>query len=242
MTACADRIAKLDALFVGDLPAREVDELRAHLAGCDGCRAYHDRLWRAEAALEGRAMPARAMADLERRLLAQVKGKDRAPWPERFRGFWAERRWLQVGAPLAVATALALLVVVVPRHQPDDPFRARSGGTGPAFGVRAYCIGPAAAVTGEARPGEQRACPEGSAIQLSVTAPEPVLVTATARGEAGEPQDLAQRVPMGPGVDAPLPFSTPSRKAWLSGPTRLTVRFESAAGQVLAERELRLSP
>src|SRR5205814_4358470 len=105
-----------------------------------------------------------------------------------------------------------------------------------------FCIGSAATVTGESRPGEHLAWPEGSAIQLSVTAPEAARLTAVARGPSGETHELAQDVPEGPGADTSLPFSTPPQKPWLSGPTTLTVRFESAAGKVLAERELTLLP
>ncbi|HVE87570.1 MAG TPA: zf-HC2 domain-containing protein, partial [Myxococcales bacterium] len=247
MTACPDRIAQMDALFLGDLSEQEAEALRAHVAGCEGCRAYHDRLWKVEAALERRAMPARAAASLEARLLAHVAqapqvapappappAKPAATWLERLRALWAEQPWLRVGAPLAAAAALAVLVVALPDRPGTDPnaglFRPRGNGSAPAFGVRAYCIGSAATVTGEARPGERLTCPEGSSIQLSVTAPEPAKLTAVATTQAGESHDLARDLPVGPGIDAPLPFSTPSRKAWLGGPTRLTVRFESAAG------------
>ena len=247
MTACRDRIEKLDELFAGGLEDREADELRAHLEGCAGCRAYHDRLWRVEAALERKAMPSRAVDDLERRLLARVAPKAEAPapsWLERLRRLWAGPAWLRIGAPLAAAAALAVLVVALP----DRPrggvgeFRPRAGGSGPAYGVRAHCVGSASEVTGEARPGERLSCPEGSWIQLSVTAPEPVLLTAVAHAPDGRTHDLASRQPVGPGPDVPLPFSTPSLKSWLNGPTRLTVRFESSGGELLAERELVLLP
>lgn len=242
MTACREQVEQLEAMFAGDLPEKEADQLRAHLAGCEGCRAYHDRLWQVEAALERRAMPSRAVADLERRLLAQLQTK--VPWTERLRRSWAEQPWLRLGAPLAAAAAVVMLVVFLPQRPGRDAgeFRPRAGGTGPAFGVRAHCIGSAAQVTGEARPGEQLSCPEGSAIQLSVTAPEAALLTATALTPGGETHALAKRVPVAAGTDVPLPFSTPSQRSWLSGPTRLTVRFESEGGEVLAERELTLSP
>ena len=246
MNACPDRIAQLDELFTGGLSDREADELRAHVQGCEGCRAYHDRLWKVEAALERRAMPARAASDLERRLLAQMKAQAQVPWLERLRRAWAEQRWLQIGAPLAAAAALAVIVVALPDRPGEAPgpgeFRPRGDPAAPAFGVRAHCIGGGAAVTGEARPGERLVCPEGSSIQLSVTAPEAVWLTAVAHTPAGESHQMAQRVPVGPGADLPLPFSTPSKKTWLSAPTRLTVRFESSGGQVLAERELVLLP
>ncbi len=266
MTACRDRIEKLDELFAGGLEDREADELRAHLEGCEGCRAYHDRLWRVEAALERKAMPSRAVDGLERRLLARVQAEtpapswlerlspedrpaqagrsQRPPWLERLRGLWAGQSWLRIGAPLAAAAALAVLVVALPDRPGSGggEFRPRAGGTGPAYGVRAHCVGNASAVTGEARPGERLSCPEGSWIQLSVTAPEPVLFTAVAHAPDGRSHDLASRAPVGPGTDVPLPFSTPSLKSWLSGPTRLTVRFESSGGELLAERELVLLP
>jgi anti-sigma factor RsiW len=238
MTACADRIPALDALFTGDLPEKEADALRAHLEGCDGCRAYHDRLWKVEAALEKRAMPSRAADDLERRLLARAKAQAPAERPEP----WWKRRWVLFGAPLAAVAACALVVLVaIPRRAPDE-FTPRGGEAGPAFGVRAFCIGPGAAITGQARPGESLACPEGSAIQLSVTAPQAGRLTAVARAPSGEPQELANGVPVSPGADAPLPFSTPSKKTWLNGPTRLTVHFESADGKMRTEREITLLP
>lgn len=238
MTACADRIPRLDALFLGDLSEQEADELRAHLETCEGCRAYHDRLWKVEAALEKRAMPSRAVDELERRLLARAKAQPAAEPPQP----WWKRRWIFLGAPLAAVAAYAVvLLVAIPRRGPDD-FTPRGGEAGPAFGVRAFCIGPSAAVTGEARPGESLSCPEGSAIQLSVTAPQAGRLTAVARAPSGEPQELAKGLPISPGDEAPLPFSTPSRKSWLSGPTRLTVQFESADGKVRAERELTLLP
>lgn len=238
MTACADRIPTLDALFAGDLPEQEAAELRAHLETCEGCRAYHDRLWKVEAALEKRAMPSRAVDELEQRLLARAKSQAAAERPEP----WWKRRWVLFGAPLAAVAAYAVVVLVaIPRRGQDD-FIPRGGEAGPAFGVRAFCIGPGAAVTGEARPGESLSCPEGSAIQLGVTASQAGRLTAVARAPHGEPQELAKDVPISPGPDMPLPFSTPSLKRWLSGPTRLTVQFESADGKVRVERELTLLP
>jgi anti-sigma factor RsiW len=238
MTACADRIAALDALFAGDLAEKEADALRSHLQGCDGCRAYHDRLWTVEAALERRAMPSRAVDELEQRLLARAKSQAQAERPEP----WWKRPWVLFGAPLAAVTAMAVVVLVaIPRRGPDE-FQPRGGESAPAFGVRAFCIGPGAAVTGEARPGESLTCPEGSAIQLSVTAAQAGRVTAVARAPSGEPQELAKGVTIAAGADAPLPFSTPSAKSWLSGPTRLTVQFESDDGKVRLERELTLLP
>ena len=237
-TACADRIPKLDALFVGDLSDQEAEALRAHLETCDGCRAYHDRLWKVEAALEKRAMPSRAADGLEQRLLARAKAQAPAARPVP----WWKRQWVLFGAPLAAVAAYVLVVLVaVPPHGPDE-FTPRGGETSPAFGVRAFCIGPGAAVTGEARPGESLRCPEGSAIQLSVTAAQAGRLTAVARAPSGEPQELAKGLTISPGADAPLPFSTPSRKTWLSGPTSLTVQFESEDGKVRVERELTLLP
>lgn len=238
MTACADRIPKLDALFTGDLSEREAGELRAHLETCEGCRAYHDRLWKVEAALEKRAMPSRAVDELEQRLLSRAKTQAAAERPEP----WWKRRWVLFGAPLGAVAAYVLVVLVaVPRRGPDD-FTPRGGETGPAFGVRAFCIGPGAAVTAQARPGESLACPEGSSIQLSVTAGQAGRLTAVARAPAGEPQDLAKGLPIPAGTDTPLPFSTPSKKSWLSGPTRLTVQFESEDGKVHVVRDLTLLP
>lgn len=237
MNACADRIPRLDALFAGDLPEREADELRAHLETCDGCRSYHDRLWKVEAALEKRAMPSRAVDEMERRLLARAKAQAAAERPEP----WWKRRWVLFGAPLAAVAMYGLVVIAtIPPRQ--DPFTPRGSSTDQVFGVRAFCVGPHEEVTGEAKPGESLACPHGSAIQLAVTASQAGHLTAIARAPSGEPQELAKDVPITPGPDMPLPFSTPSLKRWLNGPTRLTVQFESADGKVRMERELTLLP
>ena len=246
MTACTDARAKqaLRQLFEGSLDAEGFTRLRAHLEGCAECREAYERLGRVESLLEGRALPEHRQALLEEQLFARLDAAARpARAPERKR-FTLPSFLMPSLVGLAVATVA--LVVVVPRLRAPEPEWSARGGSGTsAWGVRAFCVGADGQVRGEARPGEALVCGEGDALQLSYTAPEAARLTVEA---VGEQQPLrffpaeGESAPVSPGVDQPLPYSTPVQGGWLSAPLRLRARFLDARGQVLSETWLTLSP
>jgi hypothetical protein len=92
----------------GDLAVDDAAKLRAHLAGCDACRAFYDDLARLAEALDG----GRAAAAAERaRLVAALAVPAVAAAPSR-----PPRRWIV--AALAVAPAAAAIVAWRARARP----------------------------------------------------------------------------------------------------------------------------
>lgn len=86
----------------GDLPPAAEDRLRAHLRGCETCRAHYDRLARvAEAATAG---PSRQAAARERNRLERALAAPPALASEPR----SRRAWVMAGAVLAPAAALLL--------------------------------------------------------------------------------------------------------------------------------------
>jgi hypothetical protein len=95
----------------GDLAAEEVVRLRAHLTGCDPCRAFYDDLARVAEALDG----GRAAAAAERtRLVAALETPAAVAAPAR-----PPRRW--VVAALALAPAAAVIVAWRARPRQGSP-------------------------------------------------------------------------------------------------------------------------
>lgn len=250
MTECADGKAKraLQALFRGELDGEGFTRLRAHAAGCPSCREAYDRLARVESSLEKRVLPGGRQALLEDELLARVragtapaKAPTRAAAPARF----SFQPWM--GASLGFAMAAVLAVLVVPGMlKQQDEFQARSGAPGSAYGVRAFCIGADGQALAEARPGGTLACPEGGAVQFSYTAPQAARLQLEAAAPSGEPlrffpqEGVAGEV--APGVDVPLPYSTPVQGGWLSGALEVRARFTDAEGRPLGETRVTLTP
>ncbi len=228
---CDGAMQAIDALFVGELDARSFAALREHVAHCAGCRDQYERIARVEAVLEkGSLSPDRAQI-LEPLLLARVKPLE-APGSA-----WWHRLMPALGA-------LALLLLALPLSRAaQEEFQARSGRSS-TFGVRAFCVavGPTPKVTAEARPGGRLACPPGSAVQFTYTAPRAsrLHIDIPASGQRFFPTDDASGA-VGTGVDVPLPFSTPVSD-WLEGPTQVRARFFDEAGKVLGETTLTLEP
>jgi hypothetical protein len=244
---CADRQAKagLEALFLGELDAQGHARLRTHAQGCADCREAYERLSRVESALEKRVLPQGREALLEAQLLSRLKQRE-ASEAATARGFsWG---WLRVALPVAACAGLALVALPVVRGGQTDPggeWQARSAG-GTAYGVRAFCVGPAGEVKGEALPGGTLACPEGAAVQFSYTAPEGAKLSVAARTSSGDVLQFFPRegaaAPVASGVDVPLEYSTPVQGGWLSEPLQVRARFEDAQGRPLGETTLTLTP
>ncbi|ADO74547.1 anti-sigma factor family protein [Stigmatella aurantiaca] len=233
----------LQALFLGELAAERHARLRAHAKACVSCGTAYERLSRVESVLEKRVLPQGRERLLEAQLLERVKGSALAAAPERA-GFWT---WWKVALPMAAAAAVA--VVVLPKGQEEtgpEEWQARKGSPGKAFGMRAFCVAPDGKVAGEASPGGVLACPEGAAVQFSYTAPEQARLAVDSRAPSGErlqffPQE-GEPVPVPPGVDVPLAYSTPVQGGWLSQPLEVRARFTDERGQLLGETQVTLTP
>lgn len=244
---CTNHEAKaaLKALFLGEMKPEGHSRLREHASTCAECREAYERLSRVESALEKRALPRSREALLEAQLMARVRGAEQAAAPARS-SFW---EWWKVALP-ALAVAAAALVVVLPRvkgtQSDEGEWQARKGSTESAFGVRAFCVSPEGKVQGEALPGGTLACPEGSAVQFSYTAPEGARLSVAATSPAGDvlqffPSEGAA-VPVTPGVDVPLSYSTPVQGGWLKAPLQVKARFTDEKGKTLGETQVTLTP
>ncbi|HEY8155229.1 MAG TPA: zf-HC2 domain-containing protein [Myxococcota bacterium] len=110
---CRDFEADLSALLDGELAPERAAELRAHVAGCDGCRGRLAGLARVDAALAGAPAPA-VPASLRARLEARLEGAGQADTRlRRTRRAWRGRA---AGALAAAATGAALYLVVATRE------------------------------------------------------------------------------------------------------------------------------
>lgn len=121
---------QLSAYLDGELAAEDAAEVRAHLAGCESCRAEVESL-RATKTLVGRLAQPSLPADFA----AGVWSRIERPSPRRW--FW----WPRPAMAMA-AVALAVILVAVPlvRGHLD---RLRAAEVGPDLFLRAYA--PAAA-------------------------------------------------------------------------------------------------
>jgi hypothetical protein len=235
----------LKALFLGELKPEGHALLREHARTCTECREAYERLSRVESALEKRVLPQSREALLEAQLMARVRAADKAAAPER-RSFW---EWWKVALP-ALAVAAVAMIVVLPRvrgaQTGEGEWQARNGSTESAFGVRAFCVSPEGKVQGEALPGGTLACPEGSAVQFSYTAPEGARLSVAATSPAGDVLQFFPRegeaAPVTPGVDVSLPDSTPVQGGWLAAPLQVKARFTDEKGKTLGETQVTLTP
>ncbi|SEU25822.1 hypothetical protein [Stigmatella erecta] len=233
----------LRALFQGELDAEGHARLRTHAKACAACGTAYEKLSRVESALERRVLPVGRERLLEAQVLARVKGAEQAAAPARA-PFWS---WWKVALPVTAAAAVA--VVVLPQGKQgagEAEWQARAGAGGKAFGVRAFCITPEGKVAGEASPGGSLACPEGAAVQFSYTAPEQARLSVASRSSSGELLQFFPRegdaVPVAPGVDVPLAYSTPVQGGWLSQPLEVRARFTDERGALLGETRVTLTP
>jgi hypothetical protein len=237
--------AALRALFLGELSAEGHARLREHVKTCAECREGYERLSRVESALEKRVLPKGREALLEEQLMQRVRASEQAATAPERRSFWD---WWKVALP-AVAVAAVALLVVSPRGRgvgPEGEWQARKGSTDSAYGVRAFCVSSEGKVRGEALPGGRLECPEGAAVQFSYTAPQGARLSVAAKSPSGEVLQFFPRegepAPVAPGVDVPLPYSTPVQGGWLSAPMEVRARFTDEKGQVLGETQVTLTP
>jgi hypothetical protein len=233
----------LQALFRGELDAEGHARLRTHAKACARCGEAYEKLSRVESALERRVLPVGRERLLEAQVLARVKAAEQAAAPERA-SFW---NWWKVALPLAAAAAVAVGVMPrAPTAPGESEWRARSGAGAKAFGVRAFCMTSEGKVAAEALPGGSLACPEGAAVQFSYTAPAQARLSVASQSPSGEtlqffPQEGAP-VPVAPGVDVPLAYSTPVQGGWLSQPLEVRARFTDEHGALLGETQVTLTP
>lgn len=232
---CEAARAAMDAQFAGEEPARVDAALEAHLASCPSCRERYERLARVDVALSAGGLAEPRLEQLEARLFARLGAEPAAPVAPPSRGRW--RGWV-----VALSAAAAALVLVVPlwRLAQPDPFTPR-GSAAESWGVRAFCVGPEAKVTAEAVGGGTLPCGPGASVQFTYTAPKATTLELTLESGARLFPDDGASGALPPGVDAPLPRSTPVGD-WLSGPQVVSARFTDADGAVVATSRLTLTP
>lgn len=195
MKYCDDYAALLDAYVDGELTAEEADRVRAHLAGCDSCRAY------VETALVMRdAFPSAEDTPVPEGFAEGVMAAVRAQAAPRKR---ARRRWSRVLLPLAACCAVVLLVRELPLRQmfsqETASVTAESGMAGAGESASAGSDGTADAASGKtpqsARSEMPEAAPEEEAPEEAASAEEPAL-------PESRPQMYTAETP-GEGSDAP---------------------------------------
>jgi hypothetical protein len=157
-----------------------------HLAGCEACAVYYDRVCRVERTLEKSELSARQLRSVEARLFPQAEAKILRP------RFWA---------PIAAAAAAVVLFMVIPKQ---DEFGARGTGDG---SIEAICLDDSGAPS--------TPCHVSGTLQLRYTAKAARYLFVFGKTEQGEllwytPTPAAPesvRVPAAPN-GATLPFST----------------------------------
>lgn len=231
---CDDRWAHeaLDRLFVGELEGKELDKLHTHLGTCQSCAEQYERITRAQARLDRtEVLPNERFAQLEDRLFAKLADNERKAAPEKA----PKVRWWMPALSFALAAMVAVFVYVTPNK---DEFQARGGKADvTAFGLRAFCV-KEGKVVGEAMPGGRLRCAEGSAVQLTYTAPKAAKLKIEVQGKDGaQPIFPAQgaTADIAAGVDVPLSFSTPVTNEWLAQPVKVVATFADTEGRPLEE-------
>ena len=112
----------LTAYLDGALAPAERDEVAAHLATCEACRAEHDRLAAALAALALLPPAPAPSPTFEQRFYARL-ATERAAEAER-RTFLDRVAWRWFGPGLAAAAAAAVMIYAGARHRADERFLA----------------------------------------------------------------------------------------------------------------------
>ena len=118
--SCAER-KLIDRHFALDARPAEEAALRAHLDGCEGCRAYYDRHLLL-AKLDPAAPP------VEERIAAGLGFRSRQPW-----------RWTLPLGVTAVSAAALVLVLARPHPSADGEFAARGGAVASGPTLQIYC-------------------------------------------------------------------------------------------------------
>jgi hypothetical protein len=236
---CDQMRRAIDKSFVGELSDRHRDRLDAHLAACESCRAYYDRLGVADRALSGTELLSVAAND---RIAAKVSGRV-VPKPARS---WSS--WLLVPAG---GLAAILAVVIVRGPEPDDGYRARGvsgaeqGFLGRAPGLSLFCVAGKETIRGSVRAVEKGdppvlRCGLGDELQLAYSTPSEGLLSLVVSGatESGDTYWYAPTNPEDPNLvlatdkrDEPLPFSTRLEVKHVRGRVDVTARFFKGPGR-----------
>jgi hypothetical protein len=225
--------ALVDRLFLDTLSRRGWRKLRAHLGGCESCRAYYDRVVLLQRAMSpnhdliGGVRLQRMADDLD-----ELIGVTPAP-----RRWWA---WA-TGA----AAAAAMLFFVGATRGSNGTFVARGGGAPVrAEGLRAFCLditarAPRVTASVAAQPagGARLDCPTGGALQFAYTLGDgrPRYLSIVGVDGAGK---ITNYVPLEPGspslvvaagaVDQPLAQSLRLQSLHRPGSVRVRAFFSDA--------------
>lgn len=114
---------RMRLFLLGELPAREMEQMRQHAASCARCEAVRRETEREREALES-ALPFEALAAGVAERLARVQPREtravRRP------------RWGRLAAVAGVAAAAAIAIAVVPLREPGEPggINRTKGGAG----------------------------------------------------------------------------------------------------------------
>jgi len=115
--ACAEFEEKVQRLVDGGAAADIADEVRSHIASCDGCRRFHDALVATRRAV-GEALAGAHLPELPPGIVASARARSRPPRAARR----ARPRLVFIGAIAGAAgLAAAVLVVVAQLSGPAKP-------------------------------------------------------------------------------------------------------------------------
>ncbi len=232
---CEPRYQKMiDKAFVGELTDERWRELFAHLAECDGCRAYHDRLGLIDEAMAAGPLPGSMRARIAQRVITAG-----APPP---------RARLSFGTIVSYASAAAVVVlaVMLPFAVRDGEFTARGGESkwgGRPPGLSLFCITPPASpadaalvdrtvqAAPEGRPPPVLPCRLDQDLQIAYSTPadRPLFLTVEGETEA-EPHWYAPRSP----DEGPVRLELDAAGRALGWSTRLAVHHEVGTVRVVA--------
>jgi hypothetical protein len=221
--SCTDTWAhgSLDKLLTGELEASEFGRLHKHVAGCNSCSTQYDRITRVDEQLaRAEGMSSQRVALMQGSLLDRAELRN-----EQERAKAGKQRWWMPALGFGLAAAVALAVAHVPKAD-DSRYQARGTAANSAFGIRAFCVS-GTKVIAESLPGGKLKCSEGSALQLTYTAPRAANLSINVNGATAMFPAEGGAAKIVSGVDVPLDFSTPVTREWLSQPALVTATFES---------------
>jgi hypothetical protein len=202
----------------GTLPPRRFRRLVRHARNCHRCAALYERAIRVLRQLEHQSPFVPAQVEVDSLTALNL--------PPRMR-FELSPRW--AFGFLGVTVAVALVLLNLPRAQPDDAFAVR-GGPGAAQAVlRVFCGGHGAALT-EVR--EATSCSVGQSLAFAAgAATSHAQVVLQVRGSATSESSIAAVVTTPPGAESPVALTAELER---EGTVEVVAAFAPDADQASA--------